>query len=148
MSDLIEALVRSAPRTTFSAVGIAVTGSLITVEATKPEEEHRVPHRDPSPKLSPRVHHLSKKKAAVLAEKVAKQELKNRNKVCPRVKRFCCIYEIYSNSSKNFYDHTNSRKHRTAVEIRSLLRAVNCIGKNLNRTVILFVGEKELLIRK
>lgn len=75
VSDLNKVLVRSAPRTIVPAEEIASAGTRITVEVIEPEEEYRIPRQDPSPKPAPRVHYLSKMKAAVLADKVAKQEL-------------------------------------------------------------------------
>ena len=79
---------------------------------------YRIPRREPPPPPppAPRAHRLSKKKAAVLADKQAKREIKKNRKVPPRNRRFCRICNVSCNSAKVFYDHINSRGHRVQAE--------------------------------
>ena len=95
----------------------------ITVDVIEPEVEqptplllpqgtYRIPRRPVPAEPAPRVHRLSKKKAAVLADKVAKQDLKRRRKVPPRNKRYCGLCHVSCNGSKTFYDHIQSKAHR------------------------------------
>ena len=75
----------------------------VTVEVIEPEDHPKTPLALPSPdsdqigriprkpsptSVEPRVHRLSKKKAAVLADKQAKRDRKIKKKVAPRNKRF------------------------------------------------------------
>lgn len=95
----------------------------VSIEVIEPEDalvsvspgSYRIPRRAPSPPPAPRVHRLSAKKAAVLADRVAKQELKKRRKIPPRNKRFCKLCHVSCNGSKTFYDHLNSKSHRLQV---------------------------------
>lgn len=97
----------------------------ITVQVEEPiinsdpifDSTYRIPRRPPSPpRQPPKIQRLSKKKAGILADKVAKQELKKKKKVPPRHKRFCKLCQVSCNGTKTFYDHTNSRAHRTRLE--------------------------------
>lgn len=104
----------------------------VTVEVIEPEDRpsaapkllppsvptYRIPRRSPppAPVIKKKVQRLSRRKAAVLADKVNKQEAKARKKVCPRSKRYCKICKLSCNSSKTFYDHKQSRAHRIRVE--------------------------------
>ena len=140
MSDLEKALVRSAPR---ALVGPELPSSSgVTVEVIEPEDELqvgpvasasvpeievRIPRRAPQPNPKPRAHRLSKKKAAVLADRVAKREAKKNRRVPPRHKRFCKLCTVSCNSAKSYYDHTHSRGHLTRVQnARRTPRCVEC----------------------
>lgn len=86
----------------------------------------RIPLSAPAP-IKKKVHRLSKKKAAVLADKQFKLERKQNRKVCPRNKRYCKTCAISCNSAKTFYDHIKSRGHRIRIENRkNTPRCVPC----------------------
>ena len=128
MLDLRLVPVRFAPG---SEVGSPTSTENVTVEVIEPEEArvlpplplppptkpYRIPRRPPPPvPLKKSVKKLNKRKEAVLADKLAKQEAKKKKKNCPRAKRFCKICEISCNGTKTFYDHLQSRAHRIKVQ--------------------------------
>ena len=91
--------------------------ALPSPSSTAPYRIPRLPVPVPaSSSVKPAVRRLSAKKAAVLADRVAKRERKAKRKVCPRSRRFCKLCNVYANSAKAFFDHNNSRKHRIQVE--------------------------------
>ena len=129
MPDLELVPVRLAPR-----ASTARTGS-VTVEVIEPEDlssarlalpegpdkdsssSFRIPRRPlPPPPVKRPLRRLSKKKAAVLADKVNKRERKANKKKVPRAKRFCKLCRVSCNSAAAFYDHVHSRSHRIKVE--------------------------------
>lgn len=144
MTDLNKALVRSAPRAPASIAEKTTSSQYpVTVEVCEPDDKrplpalpspsshYRIPRLPLKPDVpAPRVHRLSKKKAAVLADKVAKRERKQRQKKTPRHKRFCKTCQISCNSATVFYDHINSRSHRLRVENKK--RPPFCVQCNRN----------------
>ena len=64
----------------------------------------RIPLSAPAP-IKKKVHRLSKKKAAVLADKQFKLERKQNRKVCPRNKRCCktCAISLQDCNSANTF---------------------------------------------
>ena len=92
------------------------------------EKTYHIPRPPVAPApVKKKVHRLSAKKAAVLADKQAKLERKQNRKVCPRNKRFCKTCGISCNSAKTLYDHIHSRAHRIRVENRkSTPRCIPC----------------------
>ncbi len=91
------------------------------------ENTYHIPRLPAAAPIKKKVHRLSAKKAAVLADKQAKLERKQNRKVCPRNKRFCKTCGISCNSAKTFYDHVHSRAHRIRVESRkSTPRCIPC----------------------
>lgn len=108
---------RAAPSLSLTSAPSCVSSFRITVHVLEPEESYRIPHRPPSSVIKPRFHCLSKRKAAVLANKVAKQELmKKERKGHSQNNRFSRICEISCNSAKTFHDHVNSRSYQIRVE--------------------------------
>ena len=88
--------------------------------SAKPYRIPRIPLSAPAP-IKKKVHRLSKKKAAVLADKQFKLESKQNRKVCPRNKRFCKTCALSCNSAKTFnvligsrWDDEKSRKVETS----------------------------------
>ena len=91
----------------------------LALPAPSASASYRIPRLPPAPEpIKPTIRRLSAKKAAVLADRVAKRERKANRKVVPRSRRFCKLCNVYSNSAKSFFDHTHSRKHRIQVENR------------------------------
>ena len=91
------------------------------------EKTSHIPRLPASASIKKKVHRLSAKKAAVLADKQAKLERKQNRKICSRNKRFCKTCGISCHSAKTFYDHVNSRAHRIRVENRkSTPRCIPC----------------------
>lgn len=87
--------------------------------APAPETPYRIPRLPlPKPSSAPKVHRLSNRKSAVLADKQAKKDhkVKQKKKNVPRHKRFCKVCQVSCNSAKVFYDHTKSKGHRIRVE--------------------------------
>lgn len=126
MLDLKTALVRSAPGVLVGAP-TEINEPSVTIEVIEPDFDVPIPRLPPPPPLKPRTHRLSKKKSAVLADRVAKREVKKNRKVPPRNKRFCKVCVVSCNSAKTFYDHLNSRRHRIRVENkRSTPRCLEC----------------------
>ena len=82
------------------------------------QETYHIPRLSAPAPIKKKVHRLSAKKAAVLADKQAKLESKQNRKVSPGNKRFCKTCGISCNSAKTFYDHIHSRAHRIRVENR------------------------------
>lgn len=68
------------------------------------------------PQARPKIRRLNKKKAAVLADRVAKAESKQKEKLFSQKKRFCRWCNISCNFNKVFYNHNQSRKHLRAVQ--------------------------------
>lgn len=134
MTDLGNTLVRAAPSVPVNnTVETYKNSEGITVQVTEPSindtlhSNYRIPQRDLSNQERPKVQRLSKKKAAVLADKVAKLELKRRKKNVPLKKRFCSICNISCNGPKPYQDHIRSRSHRTQVENKkSIPRCIPC----------------------
>ena len=92
------------------------------------ENTYHIPCLLPAPApTKKKVHRISAKKAAVLADKQSKLERKQNRKACPRNKRFCKTCGISCNSAKTFYDHVHSRAHRIRLENRkSTPRCIPC----------------------
>lgn len=67
---------------------------------------------------------LNKKKAKVLADRVAKAEAKKKKKISSRKNRYCKWCKLSCNSDKTFYDHNNSTKHKRTVE--NIRTDLNC----------------------
>lgn len=135
--------VRSAPEKLVSQAAPTTRSEAEAVEVLEPEDStprlalpapsssgaYRIP-RLPAPVSAPikrTVRRLSAKKAAVLADRIAKRERKANRKVCPRARRFCKTCKVSSTSAKAFYDHVNSRKHRIrAKNAKSTPHCVPC----------------------
>lgn len=98
------------PAPTLRSVPFSASGS--SAEPHPLSSTYRIPRSVPAPTPAPRVYRLSKKKAAVLADKVAKREAKQRRKVEPRKRQYCALCKISCNSRKVYIDHIHSRGHR------------------------------------
>lgn len=85
-----------------------------TLALPSSRERYRIPRKSvPLDKPIKKVQRLSAKKAKALADRVAKKELKAKRRVPPRNKRYCKLCDISCNSAQTFYDHINSKGHRT-----------------------------------
>lgn len=77
---------------------------------------YRIPFLLASPKPQAQGKRLFKKRAVVLANKVARKECMVKNCVVAQMKRFCKIRKAIRNGPRSFYDHIQSRSHRARVE--------------------------------
>lgn len=102
--------------------------SLLSTRLDPLSPSYRIPRSILSSSHEPRIHRLSKNKAAVLADKVAKRELRQNRKANSRSKQFCSLCKIRCNSRKVFVDHISSRGHRTKRESKA--RAPRCYTHN------------------
>jgi len=73
----------------------------------------RKPLAQPTPAPKRTVKLLRKKQAKCLADKAAKAEKKIKKKRMPKEKRYCKICEISCNGPKTFYDHVQSKAHKS-----------------------------------
>ena len=113
---------RSLPAPSSNYLPLSQLPSLPSSATTDTTRTYRIPR---TPQVSStteapkqRTHRLSKKKSAVLADKVFKREAAKKKKNCPRSKRFCKVCQVSCNGPKTFYDHINSRSHRLQVELK------------------------------
>lgn len=84
----------------------------LSVDELPPVPRH---HRQ-SPRVSLKARRPNKKRAAVLADRIAKAEAKARKKTTKQTDYFCITCNISCNSSKTLDDHVNSRRHRNALQ--------------------------------
>lgn len=77
----------------------------------------RISRRPVAPETpKPRIHHMSTKEAAFVADKVAMRDRKQRLKNCTQSKLYCSICRATCNRVTVFYNYTHSQAHRIQAE--------------------------------